>query len=124
MQSTNSVFTITPTNFELEPLAKANLYTSIYLCNPGKYADYLIFQIVNAEDISIKLTAIGVGTSILCEPPLKKKLYLGILLTRRKFLYPLKFTNKGFRLHKIKWSNQRLRRIAKSSQIQIEKEYR
>lgn len=80
---------------------------SIYLCNPGKYTDQVIFEVENADNVSVKLLAVGVGTSILAEPELKTELYLGILLTRRKFFYPLKFTNKGFRLHKIRWSNKK-----------------
>lgn len=106
---------IDPIDFELEPLASATMETSIYLCNPGKYTDVLTFKIVNADKVTVKLLAYGVGTSILAEPELKNDLYLGILLTRHKFSYPLKFTNKGFRLHKIKWSNQRSAKTAKST---------
>lgn len=98
--------------------------TSVYLCNPGKHNDSLIFQVINAEDMLIKICAFGIGTSILVEPELPEEFNLGILLTRRKYNYPLKFTNKGIRLHRIKWSNQKVLKNpkpAKPGEVIVEK---
>lgn len=99
---------------ELEPLATGTIQVSLYLCNPGKHLDSLTFYIENADDVVIKLLSFGVGTSILCEPELPEELHLGILLTHRKFVYPVKFTNKGFRTHKMKWGNQKSGKVPKN----------
>lgn len=106
LQPESSIFTITPTKLELEPLEKTTVSVSTYLCNPGKHSDSLTVEITNAETIYVKLFAFGVGTSILCEPPLPENYDLGILLTRRSLSYPMMFTNKGRRFHKIAWSDK------------------
>lgn len=88
----------------LDPLTSQKIVISVYLTNPGKHVETLELKIDQADSVECNLQAVGVGTSILCEPRVQPELDLGYRMTHQKVSFSVKFTNKGRRRHKLFWS--------------------
>ncbi|CAH2010002.1 unnamed protein product [Acanthoscelides obtectus] len=78
-----------------------------YLKDTGKYDSYVRYAIKNGETIEVKISAIGAGCSILCEPSIKEGYNARFLLTHQIFRLYVKFTNLGKKFTKILWTRKK-----------------
>ncbi|RZC43112.1 hydrocephalus-inducing protein -like protein [Asbolus verrucosus] len=108
-------FSLKDTNKYVCPDSTDVLPISVYLKDPGKVLQNLTAVVTNGQTKTVSLSAIGVGTSINCNPKLEPVLNLGVLITYKKFSFPLNLLNEGSKWHKLCFSRSDNLKTAKDA---------
>lgn len=78
----------------------------MYLRDPGKHSDKIIFAIANTSPVAITSNAIGTGSSILFEPEIFPGINMDRLLTKYKNTLTLCIVNEGNKSQRLTFSNK------------------
>lgn len=101
---------------ELSPEEETQVTVWALFNSPGPNKDTICVEIYQGDVSAIKVSAVGEGTSILCEPPLAPFLDFGTLLTYKTFTQEVQISNKGIHRHKMLFTKSSSIRAFKESE--------
>ncbi|KAF7287159.1 hypothetical protein GWI33_002530 [Rhynchophorus ferrugineus] len=99
-------FNIEDSTLELAAEETRKLAISVVFNDPGKIKDIILVEIYQGDVLSVKVSAEGIGTSIVCDPELSPELNLGMILTYKLFVQDVKVTNRGSYHNKLLFSKR------------------
>ncbi|XP_048520745.1 hydrocephalus-inducing protein homolog isoform X1 [Dendroctonus ponderosae] len=103
-------------SLELSPEEETQVTIWAMFNSPGPSKDTICVEIYQGDTSAIKVSAVGEGTSILCEPPLAPMLNFGILLTYKAFAQEVQISNKGSHRHKMLFTKSSALRSLKETE--------
>ncbi|XP_023247007.1 hydrocephalus-inducing protein-like [Copidosoma floridanum] len=106
LNKTKDIWKIEPACGELESNESVELRVTIFLRDSGVYSDRLVVSILNGIEISVSLSAVGVGSSIVFDPEIFPVIDLGVHFCGQNVSIPIKVKNEGNRFHHILLTNE------------------
>eukprot|EP00892_Ulva_mutabilis_P006441 jgi/Ulvmu1/4169/UM019_0148.1 len=113
ISSKASVFSVSPRELLLGPGECGNLTVWVRLDETYSFSDVLQILVTNGNEIELPLTAVGVGSTLICEDISEQAIHFGPQIVSKSFSRSILVENHGRRGCDICWQNDALESVKK-----------
>ncbi|XP_028982034.1 hydrocephalus-inducing protein homolog [Diachasma alloeum] len=105
LKDKTSPWTVSSPSTEVSALKSMDIDVELMLRDPGTHSDKLILQILHRPSISVELSAVGTGSSVIFDPVIFPEFSFGVLLTHQDNIRKIIIKNEGTKIQKLSFSN-------------------